>query len=141
MLFVNVTVTSDNAKSKLKIANLLIQNGAVTQKSKGQKESVIDVAVKSIIKEKDSEKRLIMVELLTFLLKNGGDPNDCREGKDSLLILTLRNRALDVAECLLRAGANVNHRGKMKRTALMEWLDACTGNLVFIYPFSLSPTC
>ena len=121
--FCLITVTSDNITAKLHIAKLLIENGAVTRKSKGQKESVLDVAVKSLIKVKDEEKFQTVLELLGLLLANGADPNSCCEGKDSPLIFALQNGALGIAEHLLRTGAKVDHIGMLNKTPLKVWLD------------------
>ena len=138
-------MTSDNIAAKVQIAKILIfENGAVTQKSKGQKESVLETAVNNMIYENNEKIDKKMIELLVLLFKCGSDPNNCNEGEDSLLILALRNGVLDVAATLLRAGADINHKGVLHRTALIVWLKTSTGMLTYIFfrntRFSICPS-
>ena len=132
------SVTSDNLAGKIQIAKSMIEHGAVVQCSQGQKRSVLEVAIKSITEVEDPERRKPMMELVLLLLAHGGNPNDCPGGRDSPIFIALQNGSLDVAETLLHAGADVNHKGRLGRTPLLVWLNAGKDktfqiNIWFIY--------
>ena len=118
------SVTSDNLAGKIQIAKCLIEQGAIVQRQQGQKHSILEVAIKRIVEVKDPERRKPMIELMLLLLAHGGNPNDCPGGRDSPLCIALQNGAFDVAETLLHAGADVNHKGSLGRTPLLIWLNA-----------------
>ena len=108
----------------IQIAKSLIEHGAMVHHSQGQKRSVLEVAIKRITEVKDPERRKPMIELVLLLLAHGGNPNDCRDGRDSPLCIALKNGALDVAETLLHAGADADHKGRSGRTPLTVWLGS-----------------
>ncbi|XP_056012073.1 serine/threonine-protein phosphatase 6 regulatory ankyrin repeat subunit B-like isoform X2 [Ostrea edulis] len=62
----------------------------------------------------------VLVSLAQFLIENGTSVNHDEEGNDSPLIQAVRLPSYDLVDSLLAHGANVNHPGKNRSTALHE---------------------
>ena len=126
-----VTVRHDTVDGKIQIAKVLVEHGAIVRRCALQEKSALDVAVESIIsQERDAHNIQRMIDLLKFLVQNGGDPNDCKEKEESLLMSALRARCAEVAEVLINAGANVNHIGILNETPLKCCIGE--GNSTFV---------
>jgi ankyrin repeat protein len=115
------------------VAQYLLGKGARLDIPNGQGETPLYVAT--------SEGNLDMVKLL---LDHGADPNTVEQdnrlnrltlvtnskGRSSVLILAVQKGHADVAKALVDAGANLDYRGNVGKTALYEAVERGRRNLV-----------
>jgi ankyrin repeat protein len=74
----------------------------------------------------------ILVDLTHFLIEKGASVNqNVVEGSDSPLIQAVRRASYDLVNSIITHGANVNHPGKNRSTALHE----CVRGKKFIFLF------
>lgn len=60
----------------------------------------------------------VTIAHVSFLLKNGANPNVCSDGSNSALLEAISFPSFKVANVLIDAKANVNHIGKDGNTVL-----------------------
>lgn len=131
------------------IINILLQNGCDMNSVDWFGQSVLSCVISGIptidgpFVDADSEKealdaRKIKVDIVDYLLQKGADPNKRDKSGCSSMHVVMQSQNIDVAEILIRNGADVNALTNTRSTPIyyfcnhIEWEDETSINEVLI---------